>query len=84
MYYKLDTSEHERIDKISKITCTDYDLKGDFILIDNMMCLIEDLLVEYETLEEKIKDMEQDIENNYELKEVNPYIEYGVRENEFL
>lgn len=84
MYYKLDSDGLEKINEASKITFTDYELLGNFIPVENMMNVIEDLLLEVDRLEEKYKDMEQDIENNYELKNVNPYEEYGISERDFL
>lgn len=84
MYYKLENDELERINRVSKITCTDYELKGNFIPAESMMSAIEDLLIEIDRLEEERKDREQEIENNYELKNVNPYEEYGMREDDFF
>lgn len=83
MYYKLDRDELEFINKAEKLTCTDYELLGDFIPVESMIGVIEDLLLEIDRLEEKIEDLEQNIENNYELKNVNPYEEYGVSERDF-
>lgn len=83
MYYKLDNDELERINRVSKITFTDYELKGNFISVESMMAAIEDLLIEIDRLEETKKDIEQDIENNYELKNIDPYEEYGISEEDF-
>lgn len=83
MYYKLDNDELEKINRVSNITFTDYELKGNFISVESMMSAIEDLLIEIDKLEEAKKDMQQDIENNYELKNVNPYEEYGISERDF-
>ncbi len=47
--------------KVGKITNSDY--SGRYIVcLENAL---EDLLYEYEILEEKIKDLEQDLEDNY-------------------
>ena len=83
MYYKLDEDEFRRIKEASEITYTDYELQADFIPVENLMSVIDDLLVELDNKEEKIKELENDIENNYELKSVNPYTEYGVSERDF-
>ena len=80
MYIKLD---EEKLKEIQEITMTDYEAKLNYIPSENIINIIDDLLCEIHNMEEKIKDMEQDIENNYELKEVNPYIEYGVKECDF-
>ncbi len=83
MYYKLDEDEFKRIKEASEITYSDYELVGDFIPVESLMIAIEDLLIELDNKEEKIKDLENDIENNYELKNVNPYTEYGISERDF-
>ena len=48
------------------------------------MSCIDELLTEVEKLQGKVKDLEDDIDNNYELKNVNPYEEYGVSERDFI
>jgi phage host-nuclease inhibitor protein Gam len=83
MYYKLEGDNFKTIKRAEEATCTDYDLLGNFIPVENMITIIEDLLLEIDRLEEKMKDTQNDIENNYELKNVNPYEEYGVSEKDF-
>lgn len=84
MFYKLDANEFLTIKLTEKLTCTDYDRMGDFIPVESLMSCIDDLLTEIEKLQEKVKDLENDIENNYELKNINPYEEYGVSEKDFI
>lgn len=83
MYIKLENDALKTINRASDITCTDYELLGNFIPVESMMCIVEDLLLEIDHLKECIEDMEQDIENNYELKNFDPYDEYGVSRNDF-
>lgn len=83
MYYKLDEKKLETINKVSDITSTDYELLGNFVPVDSLICIIDDLLYEIDHLQEKYKDLEKDIEENYELKPFNPYEEYGVSEKDF-
>ena len=60
----LKEKEKNKIDEISKITITNYGVKKmpncDKYLItdDNILALIEDLLLEYHSLEEKIQELE--------------------------
>lgn len=68
MYYKLDESELKKVQDASTETMTDYELEGNMIPVENMMAVIEDLLVELHKKDEKISDLENDIENNYQLK----------------
>lgn len=84
MYYKVDDKELEKLKEVSNITSTDYDLLGNFVPVESMFNMIEDLLCELHRNDEKIKDMEQDIENNYEVKNINPYEEYGISEKDFI
>ena len=68
MYYKLDESELKKVQDASVETMTDYQLEGNMIPVENMMAVIEDLLVELHKKDEKISDLENDIENNYQMK----------------
>lgn len=43
----------------------------------------EELKLDLDNANEKIKDLEISIENDYELKKVDIYSEYGVRESDF-
>ena len=80
MYYKI---EEDVLERIEKMTMTDYEAEGNFLPVDSINDIIEDLLYEIDRLQEKISDMEQDIEENYEAKKFNPYTEYGVSEKDF-
>jgi hypothetical protein len=91
MYYKLDNPHYKLNDNevaiikdISKITFTDYKIEGNLIEVDTLIGAIEDLLTEYHRKEEELEDLHNEISENYELKRVNPYEEYGVSEKEFL
>lgn len=84
MYYKLDTNEYRTIMKIQELTNTDYEVLGNLIPVDSLMSCIDELLTEVERLQGKVKDLEDDIEQNYEVKRINPYEEYGVSERDFV
>lgn len=83
MYYSLNEKELERINEISDITGVDYELKNNLIPVDSLMAALEDMLYEYHHKEEELEDLQNDIENNYELKRFDPYEEYGVSERDF-
>lgn len=55
----------------------------DVVSIDEICGLVEELDYQIGILEEKIKDMEDDIEEFYEPKKFNPYEEYGISERDF-
>lgn len=80
MYLEID---EDLKTKIEKITITDYDFKGNYLPSESIVSIFEDLICEINRLEEKYKDLEQDIEENYELKSFNPYEEYGISERDF-
>ena len=43
----------------------------------------EELKLDLDNANEKINDLEISIENDYELKKIDIYSEYGVRESDF-
>lgn len=54
----------------------------DLISIDNLISVIEDLISEIERYEEKIKDLEQDIEENYERVSISRQV--GISNKDFI
>lgn len=83
MFYALEEKELKKLTEISEITGTDYEITGKFIPVDNMMAALEDLLVQYHRKEEELDDLQYEIDNNYELKRLDPYEEYGVSDKDF-
>ena len=81
MFYKLDNKEMKLIDKASEISCTDYDLTGNFIPVENMMSIIEDLLLELDAMQERYDDLEADLEQNY--RQIPLSEQYGIRNSDF-
>ena len=55
----------------------------DYVTIENLLSVIEDLSWEIEHYKEEIKDLKRDINENYELKKFDPYEEYGISEYMF-
>lgn len=54
-----------------------------YIKQDDLLSAIDELYDSVGFLEEKIEDLEQDIQENYEPKKFNPYKEYGISKSEF-
>lgn len=79
-YCKLHEKEKETIKRVSEITYTDYEMEGKFIPVENLIAAIEDLLLEIGRLEEKIEDMERDIEENYKPISYAEQIDYRERD----
>ena len=63
----------ELIKQVQEITQTDYELQGLFLPIDSVESIINDLLYEIRHLEEKIKHLEQDVEDNYIHRPMSDY-----------
>ena len=54
-YLKLLDSEYKMLKEIEEITNTDYEV-GDFIKVENLISIIEDLKIEYDRLIEENED----------------------------
>lgn len=67
-YEKLDKEELEIIKNISKLTMTDYGIFGDFIPVDSWKNLAEDLLYEFDKLQEEFEDYKEFVKDNYKQK----------------
>ena len=65
MYYKLSDDEKEIIKKVQKRTITEYDIQNDFINVQHIMYMVEDLLNEIDRLEEELEEEIQDKKDNY-------------------
>lgn len=64
-YYKLSDDEKEIIKKVQGRTITEYDLQNDFIGVQDIMYMVEDLLNEIDRLEEEKEEIIQDRNDNY-------------------
>lgn len=65
MYYKVSDDEKEIIKKVQKRTITEYDIQNDFINVEHIMYIVEDLLNEIDRLEEELEEEIQDKNDNY-------------------
>lgn len=95
---KVNESNYETLQKASDITLVDYDIKwfdaeniDGYIDSDGLLEMIKDLVVEYnrkeeevEELKKEIKNMEEDIAENYKPKITDPYDYYGVSRRDFF
>ena len=65
MYYKLSDDEKGIIKKVQERTITEYDIQNDFINVEYIMYMVEDLLNEIDRLEEELEEEIQDKNDNY-------------------
>ena len=79
VYVTIDKKLYERV---SSITTTDYQIVDNKIEINNLLGMMEDLLEEYDRLEEEFDDMKNDIEYNYKRVPVNE--QYEVYDRDFI
>lgn len=56
----------------------------DYVSIEDLLGKIEDQDDEIFSLKEKIEDLENDIRENYELKNIDQYDYYGVDKKDFM
>lgn len=56
----------------------------DIISVEDLIAKIEELDDDLSNTEEKLEDLKQDLEDNYEPKKIDPYEEYGVSRYDFL
>ena len=78
MYRKIDINFYKQVEEITDV---DYEL-NDYIPEDTLVSMIQDLVYEYNKLQEKYNDLKQDMEDNYVFNNKNPYNEYNL-EREF-
>lgn len=71
VYVKIDD---EMIRKIEAITMTNYDTTS-MVSVDKLVDMLNDMIVEYNRLEEEKEDLENDLENNYRKIEKNEQYE---------
>lgn len=81
MSYEITEHDMKIIRKIQKVTCTKYEFKNKGDNAEILTYVLEDLWDEYVHLQEKVKELEEEIEENY--KPSNPYADLGLRESDF-
>lgn len=73
MYYKLNIDEFEKIKKVEKLMSSDYELLGDLIQVDYLVCVIKDLIYELDKTKEEFEDLKKDMEDNYIKRPMSDY-----------
>ena len=73
-YYYLDKDLKKVIEKASKITFTQYEMFGDFIEAEQLLYILQDLIGEFEGLEEEFEDYKQFVQDNYKQMTIEEQI----------
>lgn len=69
MKYKLTDEEKELMQKVEDITITKYEIDNEgYITIEDLMCAIDDLVLDAKYQEEKYQDLKNDMELHYQLR----------------
>lgn len=86
---KVDESNFSILEKASKITSTDYEIKwfdaeniDGYIDVETLIYIIEDLICEVDRLQEELEDMEQDMQDNY--KPIPLAEQVGISDRDFI
>lgn len=82
MRYYLNDDELKTMKKVENIIYTDYEIKDNFIKVDYLMNAVDELLREIYRLNQKYKDLEQEIQDNYKPISIQEQIDYN--EKDFL
>lgn len=78
VYVKID---NEMIKKVEAITMTNYDTTS-MVSVDKLVDMLNDIIVEYNRLEEEKEDIENDLENNYQKIDKNE--QYEIYNHDFI
>lgn len=81
MYIKLDTF---LIDLIEEKTGHKYERAGNYLKGEAVYSMIEDLLDQLEKVESAFIEYTKKVDESYIEKKVDPYLEYGVSERDFV
>ncbi len=81
-YYLLDEKELKIFKEIEEKTITNYEIENNLLPLENVMCIVEDLLSEINSLGEKLEDLENDVRENY--RPIPVAEQYGISDEDFI
>lgn len=82
MKHQLDETDLKNLEKVREITRTDYKTdKNGYIEVEDLTCIIDELLGEIEHLKEEKEEIEQDRDDNY--KPISYKDQVGVSDKDF-
>jgi len=84
MKYELSETDKRLIDKVSDITLVDYEVDDDnYIKVENLIALIDDLETKYKKLEDKFVQFEGKIQESWHDHFINEQIDRGMHPSEY-
>ena len=74
-YYRMNEKTMELIGRVCENLAfpTDYEIKGEFIPVESLISIIEDLYGEVEHVREEFEDFKRDVEDNYVVRPISDY-----------
>lgn len=81
-YYLLNEKELKIFKEIEEETNTSYEIENNLLPLENVMGIVEDLLSEINSLNEKLEDLENDIRENY--RPIPVAEQYGISDEDFI
>lgn len=79
-YYRMDQKTMELVGQVCEnIPCSDYEIHGEFIPVESLISMIEDLYGEVEHLKEEMENVIQDRDDNYKPISTQEQLGYDVR-----
>ena len=81
-YYLLNEKELKIFKEIEEKTNTSYEIENNLLPLENVMGIVEDLLSEINSLNEKLEDLENDVRENY--RPIPEAEQYGIGDEDFI
>lgn len=81
-YYLLNEKELKIFKEIEEKTITNYEIENNLLPLENVMGIVEDLLSEINSLNEKLEDLENDVRENY--RPIPVAEQYGISDEDFI
>lgn len=81
-YYLLNEKELKIFKEIEEKINTSYEIKNNLLPLENAMGIVENLLSEINSLNEKLEDLENDVRENY--RPIPVAEQYGISDEDFI
>jgi hypothetical protein len=72
----------ELLNEIEEITNTNYNFNGDYSNVEKLISIIDDLLIEVKKAQEKLNELENDLNENY--RPVSVAEQVGINDKDFI
>lgn len=72
----------ELLNEIEEITNTNYNFNGDYSNVEKLISIIDDLLIEVRKAQEKLNELENDLNENYRPVPVAEQV--AISNNDFI